>query len=68
MTRDLFSPYLQDRGGRRRVKDRRFRVSVLYTPEKRTGLHRRSGWDRRSILIALLKGANRRKYQIGNFE
>lgn len=36
-----------DRGGRRRIKDRRVRVSTGLLPERRTGLRRRSGLDRR---------------------
>lgn len=36
-----------DRGGRRCVKDRRYRVQSRNEPERRTGLTRRSGYDRR---------------------
>lgn len=36
-----------DRGGRRRIKDRRYRLVQLQPPDRRTGLRRRSGWDRR---------------------
>jgi hypothetical protein len=36
-----------DNGGRRRVRDRRFLVTVPFTPERRTHWERRSGYDRR---------------------
>jgi hypothetical protein len=50
-----------DGEGRRRIKDRRFRVAAKLTPEQRAGLKRRSGWDRRYKQILLVKGANRRE-------
>jgi len=50
-----------DRGGRRRIKDRRFRVTAMDVPERRTGLRRRSGWDRRCLQVAFFTGTNRRK-------
>ena len=56
MTRSVLNTHLFDRGGRRRIKDRRFRVSVLQTPERRTGLRRRSGWDRRCLHKPFVKG------------
>jgi hypothetical protein len=40
-------PLTPDRCGRRRIKDRRFWVQARQTPERRTGLKRRSGWERR---------------------
>ena len=36
-----------DNGGRRRVKDRRFLVSIPRSLERRTNWDRRSGYDRR---------------------
>ncbi|WP_157238014.1 hypothetical protein [Desulfobacter curvatus] len=36
-----------DRGGRRKLKDRRYFPAVAPGPEQRTGLKRRSGTDRR---------------------
>lgn len=36
-----------DRGGRRRIADRRVRVAPYDGEERRTGLRRRSGLDRR---------------------
>ena len=36
-----------DNGGRRRVRDRRFLISVPVTQEWRTNWDRRSGYDRR---------------------
>ena len=36
-----------DNGGRRRVKDRRFLVSIPCRLERRTNWDRRSGYDRR---------------------
>lgn len=38
---------LTDNGGRRRIKDRRFLVSVPYENERRTNWERRNGYDRR---------------------
>ena len=49
-----------DRGGRRQIKDRRFRVAARQTPEQRTGLKRRIGLDRRCKQIPLNKRTNRR--------
>ncbi|MBI9082120.1 MAG: hypothetical protein JEZ11_00900 [Desulfobacterales bacterium] len=37
----------EDRGGRRRITDRRVRVSHCDGTERRMGLRRRSGFDRR---------------------
>ena len=36
-----------DNGGRRRIRDRRFLVSVDRKPDRRTNWERRSGYDRR---------------------
>nr|WP_319392529.1 hypothetical protein [uncultured Desulfobacter sp.] len=36
-----------DRGGRRKLKDRRYFPAAAPGPERRTGLKRRSGMDRR---------------------
>nr|WP_319490667.1 hypothetical protein [uncultured Desulfobacter sp.] len=41
---------LADRGGRRKLKDRRYFPAVAPGPERRTGLKRRSGMDRRRSL------------------
>ena len=38
---------VSDNGGRRRVKDRRFMVSIPYSLERRTNWDRRNGYDRR---------------------
>jgi hypothetical protein len=38
---------IRDNGGRRRIKDRRFLVTVPYENERRTNWERRSGYDRR---------------------
>jgi hypothetical protein len=38
---------MEDRGGRRKIKDRRVNVSNPLCGERRTGLRRRSGYDRR---------------------
>ncbi len=47
MQKNLTAVDVADNGGRRRVRDRRFLVSVPYTPERRTNWERRSGYDRR---------------------
>ena len=49
---------LVDKGDRRQIKDRRFLVAVGQTPEQRTGLKRRSGWDRRCKQIDLIEEGN----------
>ncbi len=49
-----------DSGGRRRITDRRVRVTASQDPEQRTGWKRRSGWDRRYRQLQLLKGLQRR--------
>jgi len=49
-----------DKGGRRRVKDRRFKVSVVKTSEQRTGLKRRSGRDRRYKHLDIISVVDRR--------
>jgi hypothetical protein len=38
---------MTDNGGRRRIRDRRFLVSVPCEGERRTNWERRSGYDRR---------------------
>lgn len=38
---------ITDNGGRRRIRDRRFLVSVPFSSEQRTNWDRRSGYDRR---------------------
>ncbi len=53
-------PRLIDNGGRRRIKDRRFKVSVVKTSEQRTGLYRRSGWDRRYKQLDIINVTDRR--------
>jgi len=60
MTHKKIENILFDRGGRRRIKERRFLVDAKQTPERRTGLKRRSGWARRCRQIHLIKGTNRR--------
>jgi hypothetical protein len=40
---------ITDNGGRRRVRDRRFLVSVPFAREHRTNWDRRSGYDRRIL-------------------
>ena len=52
--------FLFDRGGRRKIKDRRFRVAARHALGQRTGLKRRGGWDRRFQQIQVFKGINRR--------
>ncbi len=49
-----------DRGGRRRIKDRRFRVSIVKASERRTGLKRRNGWDRRYKQLDIFRITDRR--------
>ncbi len=49
-----------DKGGRRRIKDRRFKVSVVKTSEQRTGLYRRSGLDRRYKQLDIISVNDRR--------
>ncbi len=49
-----------DKGGRRRIKDRRFKVSLVKTSEQRTGLHRRSGLDRRYKQLDIISVTDRR--------
>ena len=38
---------MADNGGRRRIRDRRFLISVHRKPDRRTNWERRSGYDRR---------------------
>lgn len=49
-----------NKGDRRLIKDRRFLVTAKKTQERRTGLKRRNGLDRRYKQIHLIKGINRR--------
>ena len=65
MTQKKIDNFLVDKGGRRRIKDRRFRVTAKQTPEQRTGLKRRSGWDRRYKQIHLIKETDHR---MGRFD
>ncbi len=60
MIESKIKSFLIDKGGRRHIKDRRFRLNVTHIPDKRTGLSRRSGWDRRCQQVPLLNGINRR--------
>ncbi len=52
--------YPMDRGGRRRITDRRIRVTAKHDPEQRTGWTRRNGWDRRYRQLEVLKGFEQR--------
>ncbi len=52
--------FLIDRGGRRQIKDRRYRITAIQVSDRRTGLKRRNGLDRRFRQIPLLKGQDRR--------
>jgi len=47
MEKSLTTVEVVDNGGRRRVHDRRFLVSVPCGQERRTNWDRRSGYDRR---------------------
>lgn len=47
MERILTAIDLTDNGGRRRIRERRFLVSVPFKNERRTNWERRSGYDRR---------------------
>ena len=47
MEKSLTAVEVADNGGRRRVLDRRFMVSVPCDQERRTNWDRRSGYDRR---------------------
>lgn len=52
---------LTDNGGRRRLADRRQRMSSHRFPERRWLRHRRSGTDRRTArLLRIRKGLERR--------
>ncbi len=52
---------LADKGGRRRLSDRRQRTSSYRFPERRWLRHRRSGTDRRMArLLRIRKGLERR--------
>ena len=39
--------HIPDNGGRRRIRDRRFLISVSREQDRRTNWERRSGYDRR---------------------
>ncbi|MCP4722407.1 MAG: hypothetical protein GY860_23345 [Desulfobacteraceae bacterium] len=60
MTQEKTDYFLVDKGGRRQIKDRRFLMVTKQTPERRTGLKRRSGWDRRCNSLDLFNETNRR--------
>jgi hypothetical protein len=47
MEKSVMAVDVADNGGRRRVMDRRFMVSVPCDRERRTNWDRRSGYDRR---------------------
>jgi hypothetical protein len=47
MGKILTAVEVADNGGRRRIIDRRFMVSVPYDQERRTNWERRNGYDRR---------------------
>ncbi len=47
MDKNLTAIDLVDNGGRRRIRDRRFLVTVPYEDDRRTNWERRSGYDRR---------------------
>lgn len=47
MEKSVMAVEVADNGGRRRVMDRRFMVSVPCDRERRTNWDRRSGYDRR---------------------
>ncbi len=53
-----------DKGGRRRIKDRRFKVTIVKTSEQRTGLKRRSGMDRRYKHLDIISATDRRNGSI----
>ena len=57
----MSASYLIDRGGRRRIADRRIRVAAKHDPEQRTGWQRRNGWDRRHLRLEVLKEFERRR-------
>lgn len=52
MQNDLMPIDITDNGGRRRVRDRRFLVSVPFKRDRRTYWERRNGFDRRLRLIS----------------
>ncbi len=60
MTQRQNEEHLIDRGGRRRIKDRRFRISILQASERRTGWKRRNGLDRRYKHLDIIDITNRR--------
>lgn len=47
MDKILMAIEVADNGGRRRIRDRRFLVSVPFPKDRRTNWERRSGYDRR---------------------
>ncbi|MCG8689054.1 MAG: hypothetical protein MI892_29555 [Desulfobacterales bacterium] len=60
MTGLTFKSFRPDRGGRRKIADRRFNVATKHDPERRTGWKRRNGLDRRFRQIGT-SGVNRRR-------
>ncbi len=60
MTQKQKESFQIDKGGRRRIKDRRFGVSIVKTSDRRTGLKRRGGWDRRHKHLDIISVTNRR--------
>ena len=60
MTQKQKESFQIDKGGRRRIKNRRFIVSILKASDRRTGLKRRSGWDRRYKHLDIINVTNRR--------
>lgn len=60
MTQKQKESFQIDKGGRRRIKDRRYKISILKTSNRRTGLKRRSGWDRRYKHLDIISVTNRR--------
>ena len=60
MTDTITDLFFNDNGGRRRIKDRRYRVEYRQEGDRRTGLKRRCGWDRRIRQTHSFTGADRR--------
>lgn len=64
MTQNVMDWIVVDRGGRRRTRDRRNRVTAYQGPERRSGWQRRSGWDRRYRQLNTFSGKVRRAADI----
>ncbi|WDP91650.1 MAG: hypothetical protein HUN04_18865 [Desulfobacter sp.] len=64
----MIEKFLSDRGGRRRISDRRFRVGAKHDPERRTGWKRRSGWDRRYKQDPVARETDQREESSGTAE